>query len=328
VLVVPSSAGVSLFDHNGDEVALWTWTALIGCGSCTGEGASADGDGLLASFAYAPSGPPPGGPPGGGELDGGFLRIDAGGLDFALESGLSFPHDAVRDPHDSNVIVPEAFGDRVAWYPGDGSSSVAVHAYDVDATAPNGIDLIEDGGSTYLVMSNRGDGPGGGGGGGQVTLLDITDPTDPSVVWEFPEDGNLDTPHGPVLRWVDGVWWLLYAHSYGAPSTGGTIGLARTDDLRTLPTYLADLEVDGGLDFVRGVELTDDGVIIATDSGPEMSPGSEGRVLLGDLPDLEPTGASGAVDEDQVLVDWDTTVLVDGLSNPFEGWLWAPTFSY
>ena len=78
--------------------------------------------------------------------------------------------------------------------------------------------------------------------------------------------------------------------------------MARTDDLRTKPEYLADLQVDGGFYFIRGVELTDDRVIIATDSGPEAMAGAQGRILLGDLPDLEPTGASGVADEDQVFV--------------------------
>jgi hypothetical protein len=38
---------------------------------------------------------------------------------------------------------------------------------------------------------------------------------------------------------------------------------------------------------------------------------------------LAPTGASGGAVEGQVLVDLEgMELLLDGLTNPFEGWLW------
>lgn len=319
VLVLPNRDGLSFMASDGTIEATRGWTDLLGvCDGCTGEGASADGDGLLFSWQAAGT-------------DAGIGRIDGtGALEFQLR-GLAFPHDAVRDPFDDTILVPEAFADRITWYPGDGASDQPVRLLDTHDEGwmqplPSGVDkVIGEDGSVTLVVNNRGGFPDGG----IVTGWDITDPDHPALLWRFPREGALDTPHGAVIRRFGGRYWLLYAHSYGALN-GGSVGVAVTSDPRILPEYLADLVPTapvGPLEFVRGVELTTDGTLWITDSGPEQLEGALGRVISAPFPDLAPTGASGAVGDDQVFVDLEGgTVVAEDLANPFEGWLWVPTF--
>ncbi|MEQ1503040.1 MAG: hypothetical protein ABMB14_12460, partial [Myxococcota bacterium] len=182
---------------------------------------------------------------------------------------------------------------------------------------------------------HRGGGRGGPGGlqdpSGEITMWDLTDPAAPSLVWTYPPSGSLFTPHGAVFRRYDGRWWLLYAHSDGNGSTS-SVGLAVTDDPTVAPAYVADLlpaNVDP-FEFLRGVELTSDGWLWLTDSGTQGGPGgpgpASGRVVVAAMPTLAPTGATGAYG-DQVFVDLtEDAVVVDDLANPFEGWLWRPTF--
>ncbi len=323
MLVIPHADGLSLFDHTGAEVSAWTWPELAPtCAPCLGEAARADGEGLLFAFVHPPDGWPPAAAPG---FDGGFLRLTATGADPVVDAGFAFPHAALRDPADGTIAVLESGRDRITWVAGDGSSVEPLRTLELDQPSPNGVDLIVDGASTYLLIGARGDGPFGGTSYGHLELWDITDPSAMSQVWVFPSTGALDTVHGPVLRRVDGAWWLLYAHSYGA-GDGGSVGVARTADLRSPPTYLADLVPPEGLDFVRGVDLADDGLVIATDSGEELAFDTDGRVLTGALPKLAETGATGAIG-DQVHVDWPAGALADGLSTPFEAWIWRPMFA-
>ena len=44
----------------------------------------------------------------------------------------------------------------------------------------------------------------------------FTDPSSPTLLWQFPEGGVLKSRHGPILRQYDGGWYLLYARSSGA----------------------------------------------------------------------------------------------------------------
>lgn len=163
-----------------------------------------------------------------------------------------------------------------------------------------------------------------------ITAWDITDPADPEFLWTFPESGSLDTPHGCMARMYDGQLWMIWAHTEGAP-TGGSVGVALANDPTVVPEYVADLLPAGDVDsfgFLRGVELTTDGVLYLTDSGGGGGFGGSGQVVKATFPaGLAPTGASGAVDSDQVFVDLtDAEVLLDGLDNPFEGFLWDPPF--
>lgn len=318
VLVVPDAEGVRFLDREARDVGLVRWDDLTGgaCDECTGEGASPDGDGLLVSWAL-------------GFAGGGVGRIGGDGQPDWAVPDLAFPHDAVRDPADGTVLVPEAASNRFLWIAGDGSSSAPVRVLDEthldwDEKVPNGIDRIDLDGRTYVVSSNR----GAPAEPGRITLWDLTEPGAPHLVWRFPEEPGLDVPHAPIFRRWEDRWWLLWAHSEGSVS-GATVGLAVTDDILQRPQYVADLEADGEpFEFLRGVELTDDGELWLVDTGIAIFQGnSSGRLWLGHMPTgLQPTGATGAVGPDQVFVPIAAEVVRDQLMTPFEGWLWEPTF--
>jgi hypothetical protein len=323
VLVIPDQDGVQFMDNTGAVVFFQTWDQLVdGCNGCGGEGSSADGDGLLLSFTT-----------GGGFTSGGVARIDdAGALDWRVD-GFAFPHDAIRDPFDDTVIVPEAFSDAARWIAGDGSSNSSVRELNNsddgwEGDQPNGADRLDYDGRTYLLESHRG-GPGFGA-TGEISFWDITDPAATQLVWRFPPDqGSLYTPHGPILREWNGEWWLVWAHSDGGPVNDSSIGLAVTSDPTVLPAYVADLVPTGPeapFIFVRGVELTSDGWLYITDSGANggIGFGDDGRILKAPMPTLYAQGESGDANGDQRFEDLTgVELLLDGLSNPFEGWLWA-----
>ncbi|MEZ4240162.1 MAG: hypothetical protein R3F59_29220 [Myxococcota bacterium] len=213
---------------------------------------------------------------------------------------------------------------QIRWIPGDGSTALAVRSIGAGTPgwrndAPNGLDRFDADGRSYLLQTTRGDWAGG-----WANLWDITDPAAPAHVWRYPASGGLDAPHAPLLRRFGGRWWLLYAHA-GL----GTLGLAVTDEVTALPAYVADLAPeDGPFDFLRGVDLDDDGWLWLTDSGPGdgLSVEPRGRVLRARMPEgLQPTGASGSFLEPLARETLpDVVLLADGLVNPFEGWLWVP----
>jgi hypothetical protein len=328
VLVVPDADGLHFMANDGTLALSRTWTELMGpCEECGGEGASADGDGILVSFTT-----------GEGIEQGAIARLDANlALDFRLQ-GFVFPHDAVRDPIDDTIIIPEATANKITWVAGDGASTSTVRVLDGSTYGwyggiPNGIDRFEHDGRSLLMCSHRGGGgfpPGFG--LGEITLWDISVADAPELVWRFPFDGALDMPHGPLFRRFADQWWLVYAHS-GGGLEGSTVGLAVTDDPTVLPAYVADLvpiEPLAPFIFLRGVELTSDGWLYLTDSGGRSGSSTgihDGRVLKAPMPILSPTGLSGATGPGQQLfVELvDAEVLLEGLDNPFEGWLWTPT---
>ncbi len=320
VLVIPTNDGIALMANDGTIVHGWSWNAMVGdCGGCTGEGSSADDVGLLVSWA-------------GMGQNQGIARIDeTGAVDFVV-TGMQFPHEAIRDPADQSILVPEAFSNNVNWYAGDGSSDAPVRTLngahpDWSQNLPNGAERVDYDGRAYLLLSNRGSGAPNF---GRITFWDITDPSAIEFVWSYPRSGTLDTPHGPVFRQFDGQWYLLYAHSYGAPD-GGAVGVAVTSDPTLLPDYVADLVPEapvGPFDFLRGVELTEDGWLWMTDSGPEFGFG-EGRVMSALFPTgLVPDGSVGNEDDQTFVPLPNVTVVLGGLDNPFEGWLWLPTIVY
>ncbi|MCA9494103.1 MAG: hypothetical protein KC621_29450, partial [Myxococcales bacterium] len=331
VLVVPDGDALRLLDRDGVELWRRSWTELFGpCSMCGGEGASADGDGLLVSFTTT------------GVTSGGAIgRLGPGGTaEFRLD-GFLFPHDVLRDPSDGTLLVPQVGSNDVAWVPGDGSTLDAVRRLDQQDTdwvggTPNGAELVQQGARTWLLLSHRGvlgqPGPLGGVYSGLLSMWDITDPDAPTRAWVFPSTGPLATPHGAVVRQWNGETWLLWAHSDGAPDHSSTIGDALLPDPAQPPVYVADLVPNGGpapFDFLRGVELTADGELWLTDSGPgggAGTSGAQGRILMATMPVLAPTGATGAVPDDQVFVDVPVTLVRRDLRNPFEGWLWRPTF--
>jgi hypothetical protein len=325
VLVVPSADGLHLVRADGTLGFSAAWTALGICDRpCSGEGASADGDGLLVAVNRGDDGSV-------ARLDG-FALDGAATLDWRLD-GFAFPHDAIRDPADGAVIVPESLESRVTWVGCDAASAEPVRRMtegrppEFGDRQPNGADRFDWDGRSYLLLSNRGSALWSG----SATLWDITVAGAPTLVWRFPEAGGLATPHSPVLRAWDGRWWLLWAHTDGARPEGSSVGVAVTDDPLVRPIYVADLLPPEGIapwGYARGIELTDDGTLWITDSsadgwlGPDLL---DGTVFEAQLPSLTPTAATGG-EQGQVFVRlaW-IERLIGGLSMPFEAWLWRTT---
>ncbi len=321
VLVVPDGDGLTFLAADGTTTWERTWTEAVGdCDDCGGEGASDDGDGLLLSFTTK-----------GATSGGAVARLDAAGELVWRVDGFQFPHDAERDPADGTVLVPEVGGSEVTWIAGDGSSVDPVRQLDHENPAwegdlPNGAERFDHEGRSYLLLSHRGL-PIPTRAGGFVTCWDLTVPGEPTLVWRYPEEGALHTPHGAVVRWFDGHRWLVYAHTEATLDTG-TVGLAWLDDPTLAPEYVADLVPTGPtapFEFLRGVELTTDGNLWLTDSGTGngVSLVRDGRVLRATMPQgLSPGGASGSV-PDLVSVSFAPEPFADDLVNPFEGWLWT-----
>jgi hypothetical protein len=76
------------------------------------------------------------------------------------------------------------------------------------------------------------------------------------------------------------------------------------------------------------VELTTDGQLWVTDSGPGggASTRSDGRVLHATMPAGLTTSTLTGAFGDQDLIDIVPDPFASGLVNPFEGWLWTNTF--
>ncbi|MEZ4241670.1 MAG: hypothetical protein R3F59_37095 [Myxococcota bacterium] len=242
----------------------------------------------------------------------------------------------MQDPLDDTLVVPETTLNRITWIDGDGRSAFPLRHLGGDAPGgddqlPNGLQRLDHAGRSYLLASYRSGSAGAG--AGHLSLWDVT-AVDPALVWTFPPDGALDTPHAPVLRERGGRWWLLWAHTHGS-AAGGTVGVAWTDDPTVVPAYVADLVAPAPaapLVYLRGVELTDDGALYLTDGGSLGGIGGtepRGRLLRAPLPEgLAPTGASGDAHQDQVFVDLESAeILREALDNPFEGWLWDGGFT-
>jgi hypothetical protein len=311
-LALSDDSGVRLLRSDGSVQMLVTWAEIDpDHSSFAGGPLNPDGDGLLLTFLNASGG------------EGGIARVDAAGqIDFSLE-GLSQPLGVVRDPADDTLILAEGFRESLIWIAGDGSSRQPVRVLDSsqpgwDLRLPTGLSRIDaDDGHTYLLVSSLSSYEDSS--LGKIALWDITDPEALSLVWDFPSEGGLLYAHSPILRRYEGQWWLLYAHGMGLPE-GGSVGLAVTSSLTQEPQYVADLQPAGLPDpvpFLTGVEFTSDGWLYLTDIGFT-------RVLKAPMVEgLAPTGATGAYDQDQVVVDLPGVELViDELSSPFEAKLW------
>ena len=113
LIVVPDGAGIHLVRTDGTLAFSAAWDEAIGgCGRCFGQGASADGDGLLLSASLRGTGS--------------VARLNGDAtLDWRVD-GLAFPHDAIRDPADDSVIVPESIEHRVTWIGCDGASAAPI----------------------------------------------------------------------------------------------------------------------------------------------------------------------------------------------------------
>jgi hypothetical protein len=288
VLVVPDAEGLSLITAAGERRVV-PWADAVGaCPGCEGQGAEADGDGLLVSVAV-------------GQTGGSVARLDAeGALDWRID-GLRFPHDAIRDPADASVAVAEAAADRLVWLDPGGAELRELDGFEV----PNGLHSLTSGGRDLALLSTR----GWAGAPGQVTLIELRPDGIAVPRWTL---GGLDLPHAPLLRAWDDAYWLLWAEA-GGP---GRVGVAVTDAPLHAPRHVAYLvpPEDAPFGLLRGVELTGDGWLLLTDSsGPKG-----GRVLRAPLPVVDPDGAL------QTLPLEPLEEVAVGLPRPFEGWLWAP----
>ena len=317
-LVIPDDEGLTFLGLDGIVVDARRWPSLVGdCAVCSGEGASADGDGLLLSYTTSNGS-------GGVQRPGAISRIDARGrLDVRVD-GFGFPHDVIRDPTDGSLMIVATATNELVWIDGDGRSNRPIRTLGDEhpefPPTPNGADLLQWDGRTYVLLSHRPMRQG------RITLWDITEPGSPTFVWRFPSVGRLGLPHGPILREIDGAWWLLWAHTRGAGGDG-TIGLAVSPAPTVAPTYVADLQPGADVErfrFLRGVELLDDGRLIATDSGELAFGVGRGRIFSATFPDLgPPVGGEGGGLGDQVFVPLGpASLMLDELAAPFEAWYW------
>jgi len=117
---------------------------------------------------------------------------------------------------------------------------------------------------------------------GRILMWDIGGST-PELQWEYPgvdAEGNehyLNAVHGGTLQAdpITGQQYLMYGHSLSQGSSFGvgeygTIGIARVDDLRTLPTYLGDWQLPDTFEpfsFPRESEFLPDGSLFLTEGG-------------------------------------------------------------
>jgi hypothetical protein len=321
-----------------DGTRAWSWVVddyvaddACGTGECRAEGVTADGEGLVVNWARQDR-----------EMTGGLLRLDPSGVALTaswVTNTWVYPHEVVREPGTDTFIVADAMLDAVLWVPDDamGTPDSAIARLDgeeVDGHTPNGLFLLEDGGTTWLLVSFRGNDPTSPGSEvGRIVMYDITDHDHPSVVWAYPAEGNLAAPHDPSLHVRDGRWLLLYAQSHGDASEAGTVGVAELATLSDPPTYLADLRpAEGEWGYPRGARLLEDDALYVCDT-PGLTQGTTdaGAVWRTHLPsDLEAAGASGAYREDgtdQVFVDLDdVTLFADGFDQTYRSLLWRPTW--
>ena len=310
LLIMPDEDGLQFIASDTSTWRSLSWEDLVPVcdGACYGEGGSTDGDGLLATYVMDTQ-----------LFNGGVIELDIDGNLLGGIQGLSFPHDAVRHPADGSIIVAEAFG-FITWYDSGGSPLFQIDrgtpGWENQMGTPNGLDLIEYGGSTYLLICSR---------NGVISMWDITAAASASLLWRYPAAGDLDTPHGAVLRELDGTFYLLYAHTLGGPGRGeGSVGVAALSDPAAPPQYLADLVLPPGalpFGFLRGVELTDGGELLITDAGAELvdQGPDQGGLWSASFPALAATGATGARGSQVYREFKDMTPLLDGLAMPFEG---------
>lgn len=334
VLITSSMNRVDALAQDGSLVASWLLDELVDDSvceeeECRAEGVTADGTGLIINYARQDR-----------QTAGGLLRLDPGGADLVPSweaQGWAYPHEVARQGEE--LVVVDAFLDAVLWVPDDAGALPDAAGATLDAEAfkafnghlPNGMSILEEEGTTWLMVSFRGAPDGRDQDeAGRIAMWDITDPADPELAWFYPEEGSLRGPHDPTFHRRDDRWLLVYAHSGGGPDDTGTIGIAEFTDLRTVPTYVADLQApDEELGYPRGAVLTGDDSLIITDT-PSLS-GGEGAVFLASWPtDLVASGKGGVWSEegdDQEFVPLeDLTELVGGFEQTYRSFLWVPTW--
>lgn len=257
----------------------------------------------------------------------------AGAVDRSWEVGR-FPHDLVV-LGDGSLIVADGLNNRLVRLDPDTGETLGeldpLWSGWGDGELPNGLQRVPDPERVLVLVTFRGridvlpiDGDG------SLLLIDLTAPEAPQAVWRYPTEGWLATPHAGAIVTVEGVPWLVYAHSTALPD-GGTVGVASFDGGPvTPPTYRADLVLPEKLAFPRGVAVGVDAAggaaLLVTDSGPDPAAddvADEGVIWTLPWPELPATTASGLPD-DLALVEVGAMALRRGLALPFEAWPYGP----
>jgi len=244
-------------------------------------------------------------------------------------------------PWDDQWVVADTQNSRLLWVetPAGPDEPMVVTARLDDAVEgwdgflwSNHVQVLEEGDRRYVLTTWKGgDFPEvAPRNTGRIALWDATDPTAIEHLWSFPEEGYLAAVHH-AERYGD---LLIYSHSLGASHAfeegdNGTVGVATWNGTDP-PTYLADLIMPVGrpaFGFVREAELVGEGVLLVTDSGcenPDVVCGiSGGGIVEMALPELEPTGLTGAFSPDhdqQEIVHGEVlgTYLFRSLDYPYE----------
>ncbi len=239
-------------------------------------------------------------------------------------AGIWSENCALSGPHaqvvvDDLLVIADTGNSRVLWVEipeptGDleGNRTGQVVAI-LDAEHPdfgafryvNHLQLIEDGGERLLLVTFKSHlSESGLVDEGSVALWSIDNPADPALLWRYPESGTLAAVHHGILS--PDRTRLVYSHSRGASVDDpprGSVGVARLDDLRSPPIYLADLVAPADaepLGFVREADPLEDGRLLVTDSGCENQQDdcdTPGQIYWMDPPALETTALSGGYSE-------------------------------
>lgn len=178
----------------------------------------------------------------------------------------------------------------------------------------NNVQLLTEGDRKLLLTTFKSAGAGESlADTGAIVLWDVTDPAAAALQWVYPETGFVAAVHhGQVQQTASGESWLIYSHSLGAstdPDDGvfGSVGMARYNGTAP-PEYLADGVlgvIDKSLGFVREAEIPPpyDWLLI-TDSGcenPQADCSLEGRVVSVALPEVSPSGRTGAFGDQEFV---------------------------
>lgn len=253
---------------------------------------------------------------------------------------LNMTHVTEPSPDGRYLVLADTLSSRVVWLlPGDPPQVYAVldseHAAWDGFLYANNVELFEEEGRTWLLTTFKsGDFQDvASRNTGRIALWDVSDPLQPEHAWSYPPEGFIAAVHHGRILEVDGVRYLVYAHSLGASESyegfHGSVGIAEFH--LDGPVYLGDGILPEGLEgfgFVREVELAPEGDhLYVVDSGCENPDITEctraGQLFEVDFPDWDAPGQSGAFDAghneqtfrtlDVIQEDWGVT-----FSYPFE----------
>jgi hypothetical protein len=332
-LLVPSRGFMSIYDNDGKEVYEWNFTDIVDSDICEavcyGEGVAPDANGFLVSYVR------------------GGTRSASGVMRFSFSDGELVPqwqrndfetyvHDAIPMPKtEAGLIVLETLSNKISWFAEKSDSKPLFFVntesplWENSLDSPNGFEHFSAQGRDFLLINWRQDSSTPNIAGGLISLWEITDPSEPVAIWNYPQVGRLSDPHGAALRYYNGEIYLLYGHSKSLVVSDklltGTIGIAKSSNLFTAPTYFADINTGSDylpMEYPRSADLTSAGNLIICTSGDAA------WVWEVPLPTLVPTEKSGqhtdSNSEMNIIELNGGRVLVESLVQPFEARFWTP----